>query len=327
MPDDKSFHMTPADFRRHGHAVIDWIADYYARIESFPVLSQVQPGRDPGVAAAPSAGKGRAFRGHAGDVEKLILPGITHWQSPNFFAYFPCNASGPAILGDLLSSGLGVQGMLWATSPACTELETHVLDWLVEMLDLPENSSRRAPAAASSRTRLPAPRSVRSAGGPRTRHEFASNQQRLRWQAGRLRFLARRTPPSKRLPGSPDSGRDNLRLIEVDENFAMRPDALARQIARGPASRDCIPCFVCATVGTTSSNAIDPLPEIGRICRRTEIWLHVDAAMSRHRRALPRVPATFTRAWNLPTATASILTNGCSRTSIATASTWPTEKR
>ncbi len=135
---EKSFHMTPDEFRRHGHAVIDWIADYYARIESFPVLSRAQPGDIRASLPAKAPEKGEPFDAILGDVEKLILPGITHWQSPNFFAYFPCNASGPAILGDLLSSGLGVQGMLWATSPACTELETHVLDWLVEMLDLPQ---------------------------------------------------------------------------------------------------------------------------------------------------------------------------------------------
>src|SRR5450631_4891480 len=139
MAEQKSFHMTPDEFRRHGHAVIDWIADYYQRVESFPVLSRTEPGQIRASLPENPPTKGEPFEAILGDVEKLILPGITHWQSPNFFAYFPCNASGPAILGDLLSSGLGVQGMLWATSPACTELETHVLDWLVPMLGLPEN--------------------------------------------------------------------------------------------------------------------------------------------------------------------------------------------
>ena len=138
MASEKTFHMTPDEFRRHGHAVVDWIADYYARIESFPVLSPVEPGQIRASLSADPPLKGEPFPAILADIEKLILPGITHWQSPNFFAYFPSNASGPAILGDLLSSGLGVQGMLWATSPACTELETHVLDWLVHMLDLPQ---------------------------------------------------------------------------------------------------------------------------------------------------------------------------------------------
>src|SRR5207302_3238632 len=128
---------SPDDFRRHGHAVIDWIADYYARIESFPVLSEVEPGKIRAQLPPEAPNQGEEFSTILKDMEKL-LPGVTHWQSPNFFAYFPCNPSGPGILGDLLSSGLGVQGMLWSTSPACTELETHVLDWLVPMLGLPE---------------------------------------------------------------------------------------------------------------------------------------------------------------------------------------------
>jgi aromatic-L-amino-acid decarboxylase len=134
MPDKKTFHMTPEDFRRHGHEVVDWIADYHSKIESFPVLSRAKPGEVRASLPPHPPAKGEQFAALLADVDRLILPGITHWQSPNFFAYFPSNSSGPSILGDLLSSGLGVQGMLWATSPACTELETHVLDWLVEML-------------------------------------------------------------------------------------------------------------------------------------------------------------------------------------------------
>src|SRR5580698_2937607 len=140
MPQEKTFHMTPDEFRRHGHAVVDWIADYYARIESYPVLSRAMPGQIRDSLPAKPPAKGETFDAILGDIEKLIVPGITHWQSPNFFAFFCSNSSGPSILGDLLSSGLGVQGMLWATSPACTELETHVLDWLVGMLGLDRKS-------------------------------------------------------------------------------------------------------------------------------------------------------------------------------------------
>src|SRR5208337_4375793 len=139
MADERTFHMTPDEFRRHGHAVVDWIADYYARIESYPVLSRAEPGQVRASLPTHPPSKGESFAAILGDVETLILPGVTHWQSPNFFAFFPANASGPAILGDLLSSALGVQGMLWATSPACTELETQVLDWLVGMLGLPDS--------------------------------------------------------------------------------------------------------------------------------------------------------------------------------------------
>src|SRR5713226_8297177 len=138
MSQKQSFHMTPEEFRRHGHAVVDWIADYQSRIESFPVLSQVKPGQIRASLPVNPPAHGEPFDTLLRDVDQLILPGVTHWQSPNWFAYFPCNASGPGILGDLLASGLGVQGMLWSTSPACTELETQILDWLVPMLGLPE---------------------------------------------------------------------------------------------------------------------------------------------------------------------------------------------
>ena len=134
----KNFPHDSGRIPRHGHAVVDWIADYYSRIESFPVLSRTEPGQIRASLAPDPPAEGEPFPNILADIERLILPGVTHWQSPNFYAYFPSNASGPAILGDLLSSGLGVQGMLWATSPACTELETHVLDWLVNMLDLPQ---------------------------------------------------------------------------------------------------------------------------------------------------------------------------------------------
>ena len=130
--------MNSQDFKEYGKQLIDWIADYQERIEQYPVQSQAQPGQIRAQLPAAPPGRGEPFEAMLRDFEQVLLPGITHWQSPNFFAYFPCNNSGPSILGELLSAGLGVQGMLWATSPACTELETHVLDWLVGMLGLPE---------------------------------------------------------------------------------------------------------------------------------------------------------------------------------------------
>src|SRR5215469_4595698 len=133
-----SFHMDPEECRKHGHAVVDWIADYYKRIESFPVLSRVAPGEVRASLPKEAPEQPEAFDRILADIDRLILPGVTHWQSPNFFAFFPSNTSGPGILGELLSAGLDVQGMLWATSPACTELETLVLDWLVPELGLPQ---------------------------------------------------------------------------------------------------------------------------------------------------------------------------------------------
>jgi aromatic-L-amino-acid/L-tryptophan decarboxylase len=274
----KSFHMSPDDFRRHGHEVIDWIADYYSRIESFPVLSPAKPGeiRESLPASAPL--KGEQFGDILNDVEKLILPGVTHWQSPNFFAFFPSNASGPAILGDLLSSGLGVQGMLWATSPACTELETRVLDWLVPALGLPEKFlSTKTGGGVIQDTASSATLCAVLAARERATN-FDSNNEGCR--GGLVAYTSAQAHSSiEKAVKIVGIGRENLRLIEVDERFAMNPETLARAISKDRQS-GLTPFFVCATVGTTSSNAIDPVPAIGKICREHDLWLHVDAAMS-----------------------------------------------
>src|ERR1700731_3667232 len=222
MSDEKSFHMTPDEFRRHGHAVVDWIADYHSRIESFPVLSQAKPGEIRASLPANPPEQGEPFEALLKDVEKLILPGVTHWQSPNFYAYFPSNASGPAILGDLLSSGLGVQGMLWATSPACTELETHVLDWLVRMLDLPEKFlSTSSGGGVIQDTASSASLCALLAARERTTN-FASN--RYGGDGRLVAYTSTQTHSSiEKAMKIAGLGLENLRLINVDENFAMRP--------------------------------------------------------------------------------------------------------
>ena len=278
MGTSKSYHMTPEQFRRHGHAVVDWIAAYLQRIESYPVLSRAQPGEIRDQLPDEAPGKPEPFEKILNDIEPKILPGVTHWQSPNFFAFFPANASGPAILGELLSAGLGIQGMLWATSPACTELETHVLDWLVTMLDLPAKFKSadsgggviQDSASSASLCALLAARE-RTTG-------LDSNEQGCR---GNLVAYASTQVHSsvEKAVKIAGLGRQNLRLVDVDEAFAMRPDALATWI-KEDRGRGLVPCFVCATVGTTSSNAMDPLPAIGEICRQQGLWLHVDAAMS-----------------------------------------------
>ncbi|HTU32765.1 MAG TPA: pyridoxal-dependent decarboxylase [Candidatus Acidoferrum sp.] len=276
--EDGAKHMTPEQFRRYGKEVVDWIADYHERIESFPVQSRVQPGEIRAGLPAHAPQDGESFDAMLADFDRLILPGITHWQSPNFFGYFPSNNSFPSILGELLSSGLGVQGMLWATSPACTEVETHVLDWLAEMLGLPETFSSRGTgggviqdtASSSSLCALLAARERAT--------NFASNEQGC---DGRLVAYTSSQAHSSiekaaRVAGI---GSANTRLIDVDDRFAMRADALAAQID-ADRKNGRLPFFVSATVGTTSSNAIDPLPEIGKLCREHGLWLHVDAAMS-----------------------------------------------
>ena len=278
MSDEKSFHMTPDEFRRHGHAVVDWIADYQSRIESFPVASQVKPGQIRASLPVNPPAQGESFDALLKDVDQLILPGVTHWQSPNWFAYFPCNASGPGILGDLLASGFGVQGMLWSTSPACTELETHVMDWLVEMLGLPQKLLSSSTGGGviqdtASSAVLCALLAARERASGYTTNKKGGN--------GRLvAYASTQTHSSlEKAAMIAGIGTDNLRLIEVDEKFAMKPDALARQV-EADRKAGLIPCFVCATVGTTSSNAMDPVRAIGEVCQKNNLWLHVDAAMS-----------------------------------------------
>src|SRR5579884_3549644 len=274
----KSFHMTPEEFRKQGHAVVDWIADYYSRIESFPVLSQVKPGEIRSSLPASAPQQGEAFPALLRDVAEKILPGVTHWQSPNFYAFFPGNGSGPGILGDLLSSGLGVQGMLWATSPACTELETLVLDWLVPALGLPEKFvSTSAGGGVIQDTASSATLCAILAARERATN-FVSNREGCRGKLVAYTSSQAHSSVEKAIQIA-GVGRENLRLIEADENFAMKAAALADAIERDKRS-GLTPFFVCATVGTTSSNAIDPVAQIGEICRRENIWLHVDAAMS-----------------------------------------------
>jgi aromatic-L-amino-acid decarboxylase len=270
--------MTPDEFRHWGREVIDWIARYMEQVEQYPVLSQVKPGEIRENLPTYPPMQGESFDQILRDVDAILMPGITHWQSPNFFAYFPSNNSGPSILGELLSAGLGVQGMLWSTSPACTELETHVLDWMVDLLGLPAHFKSgtvgggviQDSASSAALCALLAARE-RTSGG----------QANLAGPDGSLvAYISTQTHSSLekgvRIAGF---GSRQLRQIAVDERFAMRPDRLAEAIAADRAA-GLRPSFVCATVGTTSSTAIDPLPAIGRICRDEGLWLHVDAALA-----------------------------------------------
>ena len=278
MDNKHSIHMTIDEFKNNAYKVIDWIADYYKNVDSFPVLSQAAPGDIRSKLPDHPPEDGETFEAVLADMNEKILPGITHWQSPNFFAFFPCNSSGPAILGDMLSTGLGVQGMLWATSPACTELETHVLDWLVDMLDLPEKFKSTGTGGgviqdtASSATlcALVAARekasngNINETGFDGTLRVYTSSQAHSSIEK------------AVKIAGI---GKHNLRSIAVDNEFAMRPSELRRAIEQD-ITDGLTPAFVCATVGTTSSTALDSLTEIGSICSEFGIWLHVDAAMA-----------------------------------------------
>lgn len=262
---DQSFHMTPEEFRTHGRAVVDWVADYLEHVGDYPVLSRVAPGDIRAALPPRPPDQGEPFDAMLRDVTDVVLPGITHWQSPGFYAFFPCNGSGPAILGDLLSTGLGIQGMLWATSPAATELETHVLDWLLDLLALPEKfrgngviqdsaSSATLCALLAARERAGAPYAALTGYASTQAHSSVEKAWRI-------------------------AGLDpaHLRAVPVDGTYAMDPAALAGLVA---ADREAglTPAYVVATVGTTSSNAMDPIGATRDAA--PDAWLHVDAAMS-----------------------------------------------
>ena len=213
------------------------------------------------------------------DVERVVVPGLTQWQHPSFFAYFPANTSFPSILGELLSAGLGVQGMSWVTSPACTEVETLMLDWMQELLDLParfrstsETGGGVIQGTASEATLVAILSARWRATGGAVNHDgdttrlvaYATSQAHSSIEKG-LRIAG--------------IGTDRIRTVPHDDRFAMRPDALDEMIAADRAA-GFVPFFVCSTHGTTSSMAFDPTPTIGEICSRENLWLHVDAAMS-----------------------------------------------
>jgi aromatic-L-amino-acid decarboxylase len=270
--------MTPDEFRRHGHAVVDRIAEYLEHVEQYPVASPLEPGQFRSL-LPPSPPRGpEPFEAVLDDVDRVVIPGLTHWQHPSFFAYFPANVSYPAILGELLSAGLGVNGMLWATSPACTELETLMCDWMVELLDLPsrfrsDGDGGGVIQGSASEATLCAILAARERAT-----EGLTNR---RGATGRLVAYASphthsATEKGLRVAGI---GSDSLRLVDVDAGCAMRPEALARAIAADRAAGR-LPFYVTATAGTTSSLAFDPVEPIAEVCRRERVWLHVDAAMA-----------------------------------------------
>ncbi len=271
--------MTPDDFRTHGHDLIDWIANYLETVEQFPVSSALQPGdvraqlpEHPPTAPEP-------FGEILADLDRVVVPGLTHWQHPSFFAYFPGNSSYASILGELASAGLGVQGMSWVTSPACTEIETLMLDWMLELLGLPERFHSQSAtgggvihgsASEATLASILAAR-WRITGGQINRHgdtthlvAYATSQSHSSIEKG-LRIAG--------------IGTDQVRLVPHDESFAMRADLLAEMVAADVAA-GLTPFWVCSTHGTTSSTAFDPTAAIADVAQAHGMWLHVDAAMS-----------------------------------------------
>ena len=269
--------MNPDVFRVHGHQLVDWMANYLRDVHTLPVIPDVKPGDIRRALPAAPPEQGEPFERIFADFERLIVPGMTHWGHPGFFAYFPANFSPPSILAEMLTAAMGAQCMSWITSPAATELEQVTMSWLAQLLALPDGFTGVIHDTGSTST-LVALISARD------------RARRIAGEHGALRVYASREAHSSvakgvRLAGY---GPEGLRSIGTDPEFAMQPDLLAEAIAEDRAGGR-VPACVVATVGTTSSTAIDPLPAIGEICRREHVWLHVDAAWAGSAAILPEL--------------------------------------
>jgi aromatic-L-amino-acid decarboxylase len=274
--------MNPEEFRRVGHQLIDWIADYRTRVAEFPVRSALEPGAVRAALPKMPPTKPEPFEGIFSDLEEIILPGLSHWQSPNFFGYFPSNGELSSVLGDYLSTGLGVLGLSWQSSPALTEVEEVVTDWVRQMVGLSDAWSGVIQDTASSNT-LVALLCAR---------ERASNYSLVRGglqneQQPLIVYISLQGHSSvEKAALLAGFGRDNLRFIATDEKYAMKSDALEEAI-QSDLARGLVPCAVVATTGTTTTTALDPLQEIAKLAQQHNLWLHVDAAMAGSAMILP----------------------------------------
>jgi len=266
--------MSSEEFRRHGHELIDWIADYFERIEELPVLSQIEPGDLKAQLPATPPAHGEPMPEIIADVDRLIVPALTHWSHPSFFAYFATSTSAPGIFGELLSAAFDVKSMLWRTSPASTELEEVTLDWLRQMMGLDKGMTGFIYDTAS----------VSSMHAIAAAREGVERRIREEGMSGRTDLPLLRVYASEQAHSSIDKGiitlglgQRALRKIPVDDQFRMIPDALAEAIAEDKRN-GMLPFCIVATVGTTSTSSIDPVADIIPIGEEHAMWLHVDAA-------------------------------------------------
>ena len=274
--------MSPEEFRRYGHELIDWLADYHEALADRPVMAKTRPGeiRDALPSAPPD--EPEDFRAAIADLNRFVVPGLSLWQHPRFFGYFPANALHAGILADLVSTGLGVIGLSWQSSPAVTEIEEVVTDWLRQMLGLSPAWSGVIQDTASTSTLV----ALICARERATNYALARGG--LQGEARKPRVYVSAHAHSSVDKGAllAGFGRDNLRLVPFDAKYAMRADALAEMVKEDFANGD-LPSAIVATVGTTATTAVDPIAAIAEVARRHGIWLHVDAAMAGSAMILP----------------------------------------
>jgi aromatic-L-amino-acid decarboxylase len=274
--------MTPEEFRTYGHQLIDWLADYRATIADRPVMATTKPKEITNQLPTAPPDQPEPFANILADMDTLVLPGLSHWQHPRFFGYFPSNGLLAGVLGDLASTGLGVLGLAWQSSPAITEIEDVTLDWVRQMVGLSNNwhgviqdtaSTSTLVALITARERITHYALVRGGLQAETKPLIIYVSAQSHSSVDKAALLA-------------GFGRDNIRLVPTDENHAMRADALDRLIHQDLAS-NLLPCAIVATTGTTATTAIDPIASVAAIATHHNLWLHVDAAMAGSAMILP----------------------------------------
>jgi aromatic-L-amino-acid decarboxylase len=266
--------MTPDEFRKQAHELVEWMAGYLEKVEEYPVKSSVKPGEIFNRLPDTPPLKPEPFESFLKDFNEIIMPGITHWQSPNFFAYFPANASPPSILAEMLTSTLATQCMIWETSPAAAELEEKVMNWLRDMTGLPSSFEGVIQDTASTATLA----AVITARERIT--DFAINRDGFKEGPVLRVYCSEQTHSSvEKAVKIAGFGKRNLVKVGTIEDFSMDPEKLRNAIAED-IRKGFVPCCVVATIGTTGTTAVDPLRPIGEICKENRIWLHVDAALA-----------------------------------------------
>ena len=270
------------EFRKHGHQLIDWMADYMDTVEKLPVRSQVKPGEISNRLKEKPPTNGEPMENIIDDFKTTILPGITHWQHPRFFAYFPANSSPPSVLAEMLTATLGAQCMLWQTSPAATEMETRMMQWLASMIDLPKKFSGVIQDSASSATLCAL---------------LTAREKATSWKTNELGFMTiakklivytseeahSSTEKGAKIAGF---GKDNIRFIPTDNKFSMCTNTLRKEI-QSDLDKGFVPTCVVASIGTTGVGAVDPIKKIATLCKEFDIFLHIDAAWAGAAMILP----------------------------------------
>ena len=274
--------MSPEEFRKYGHAVVEWIADYRQRMGDLPVMAQVPPGEIKSLLPTSPPERSEPFEAILADLDRVVLPGLSLWQHPRFFGYFPANASLASVLGDFVSTGLGVIGLAWQSSPALTELEEVMTDWLRQMVGLSDAWSGVIQDTASTSTLV----ALLSARERSTDYGFAQGGLQAEAQPLVVYVSAHSHSSVEKAALLAGFGRDNIHHVAYDARFAMSPDALDAAI-RSDLAAGKTPCAVVATTGTTTTTAIDPVDTIAAVARHHGLWLHVDAAMAGSAMILP----------------------------------------